>query len=115
MPALLPDQNSQRLATTIQHHKAALAGWVPMDNLPAHKAESILQAIEQAGAELHYLPPYSPDFNPIEMAFSKLKAILRGKAERTVSALWDAVGDAIPLFTTDECAHSFAAAGYDPD
>ena len=72
---------------------------VVMDNLPAHKAEGIRQAIEQAGAELHYLPPYSPDFNPIEMAFSKLKAVLRGKAERTVSALWDAVGQAIPLFT----------------
>lgn len=88
---------------------------VVMDNLPAHKTEGIRQAIEQIGAELHYLPPYSPDFNPIEMAFSKLKAVLRGKAERTVSALWDAVGDATPLFTSDECAHYFAAAGYEPD
>ena len=88
---------------------------VVMDNLPAHKGEGVRLAIEGAGAELHYLPPYSPDFNPIEMAFSKLKAILRGKAERTVSALWDAVGTAIPLFTPDECAHDFAAAGYEPD
>lgn len=88
---------------------------VGMDNLPAHKAEGIRQAIEQVGAELHYLPPYSPDFNPIEMAFSKLKAVLRGKAERTVSALWDAVGHAIPLFTPEECSHYFAAAGYEPD
>ena len=88
---------------------------VVMDNLPAHKAEGVRQAIEQAGAELHYLPPYSPDFNPIEMAFSKLKAVLRGKAERTVSALWDAVGQANPLFTPNECAHYFAAAGYEPE
>ena len=88
---------------------------VVTDNLPAHKAEGIRQAIEQAGAELHYLPPYSPDFNPIEMAFSKLKAVLRGKAERTVSALWDTVGQAIPLFTPNECAHYFAAAGYEPE
>ena len=87
---------------------------VVMDNLPAHKGEGVRLAIEGAGAELHYLPPYSPDFNPIEMAFSKLKAVLRGKAERTVSALWDAVGTAIPLFTPDECANYFAAAGYEP-
>jgi transposase len=88
---------------------------VVMDNLPAHKAEGVRLAIERAGADLHYLPPYSPDFNPIEMAFSKLKAVLRGKAERTVSALWDAVGHAIPLFTPEECSHYFAAAGYEPD
>jgi len=88
---------------------------VVMDNLPAHKAEGVRLAIERAGAELHYLPPNSPDFNPIEMAFSKLKAVLRGKAERTVSALWDAVGAAIPLFSPNECANYFAAAGYEPD
>lgn len=88
---------------------------VVMDNLPAHKAEGVRQAIERAGAELHYLPPYSPDFNPIEIAFSKLKAVLRSKAERTVGALWDAVGAAIPLFSPDECAHYFATAGYEPD
>jgi transposase len=88
---------------------------VVMDNLPAHKAEGVRLAIERVGAELHYLPPYSPDFNPIEMAFSKLKPVLRAKAERTVSALRDAVGAAIPLITPDECAHYFAAAGYEPD
>ncbi|WP_408871252.1 transposase, partial [Gluconobacter kondonii] len=60
---------------------------VVMDNLPAHKLPAAQKAIEQAGAELMFLPPYSPDFNPIEMAFSKLKALLRAKAERTVSAL----------------------------
>jgi len=88
---------------------------VVMDNLPAHKAEGIRSAIEQAGAELHYLPPYSPDFNPIEMAFSKLKSLLRARAERSVEALWDAVGAVLPLFKPDECANYFAAAGYEPD
>ena len=86
-----------------------------MDNLSSHKRASVQTLIEAAGASLRFLPPYSPDFNPIEMAFSKLKAVLRGKAERTVSALWDAVGDAIPLFTPNECAHYFAAAGYEPE
>jgi transposase len=82
---------------------------------PAHKAEGLRLAIEQAGAELRFLPPYSPDFNPIEMAFSKLKALMRSKAERTVDGLWDAVGAVIPLFMPDECANYFAAAGYEPD
>jgi transposase len=88
---------------------------VIMDNLPAHKAEGVRLAIEQAGAELRFLPPYSPDFNPIEMAFSKLKAVMRSKAERTVDGLWEAVGAVIPLFKPDECANYFAAAGYEPD
>ena len=61
------------------------------------------------------LKPYSPDFNPIENAFSKLKALLRAKAERTIAALWDAVGSVIELFTPAECANYFKAAGYDPD
>ena len=82
---------------------------------PAHKAERVRLAIEQAGAELRFLPPYSPDFNPIEMAFSKLKALMRSKAERIVDGLWDAVGAVIPLFKPDECANYFAAAGYEPD
>jgi transposase len=63
---------------------------------------------------LHYLPPYSPDFNPIEMAFLKLKALLRAKAERTIDALWDAVGEIIALFKPDECASHFTACGNDP-
>lgn len=87
---------------------------VIMDNLPAHKVVGIREAIEEAGAHLRYLPPYSPDFNPIEMAFSKLKAHLRAKAERTVEALWDAVGQVITLFEPTECANYFAACGYDP-
>jgi len=87
---------------------------VIMDNLPAHKVAGIREAIEAGGAQLRYLPPYSPDFNPIELAFSKLKAIMRAKAERTIDALWEAVGKAIALFEPDECANYFAACGYDP-
>jgi len=88
---------------------------VIMDNLPAHKAAGIRDAIEAAGASLLYLPPYSPDYNPIENAFSKLKALLRAKAERTIAALWDTVGSLIELFTPTECANYFKAAGYDPE
>ena len=88
---------------------------VVMDNLPAHKVAGIRQAIEAAGATLLYLPPYSPDCNPIEMAFSKLKALLRKAAARTVDDLWDAIADAIDAFTSTECENYFAAAGYDRD
>ena len=86
-----------------------------MDNLPAHKVAGIRQAIEAAGATLFYLPPYSPDFNPIEMAFSKLKAALRKAAARTVVDLWDAIAEAIEAFAPSECENYFAAAGYDRD
>jgi len=88
---------------------------VVMDNLPAHKVTGIRQAIEAAGAQLLYLPPYSPDFNPIEMAFSKLKALLRKAAARTVDDLWDAIAQAIDAFTPLECWNFFAAAGYDQE
>ncbi|WP_246750192.1 IS630 family transposase [Mesorhizobium caraganae] len=88
---------------------------VVMDNLPAHKAAGVRDAIEAAGASLLYLPPYSPDFNPIENAFAKLKALLRAKAERTIKTLWDAVGAVVDLFTPAECANYFKAAGYEPD
>jgi len=88
---------------------------IVMDNLPAHKLPAIQKVIEQAGAELMFLPPYSPDFNPIEMAFSKLKALLRARAERTVGALWDTVGALLPAFTPTQCASFFTAAGYEPD
>jgi len=87
---------------------------VIMDNLPAHKAAGIRETIEAVGAELRYLPPYSPDFNPIENAFSKLKALLRARAERTIDALWGAVGEIVTLFSPSECANYFAACGYDP-
>ncbi len=88
---------------------------VVMDNLPAHKVSGVRQAIEQADARLLYLPPYSPDFNPIEMAFSKLKATLRKAAARTITELWQAIAAAIDTFTPDECQNYFAAAGYDCD
>ena len=86
---------------------------VVMDNLPAHKVAGIRQAIEAAGAHLLYLPPYSPDFNPIEMAFSKLKALLRKAAARTVDDLWEAIAEAIGTFNPEACQNFFAAAGYD--
>ena len=88
---------------------------VVMDNLPAHKVTGVREAIEAAGAELLYLPPYSPYFNPIENAFSKLKAIMRIASARTVSELWNAVADALDAFTPDECANFFVHAGYDPE
>jgi transposase len=88
---------------------------VVMDNLPAHRMAGVRTTIEQAGAELRYVPPYSPDFNPIEMAFSKHKAFLKKTAARTVETLWTAIGNAITLFTPAECANYFSAAGYDRD
>lgn len=86
---------------------------VVMDNLPAHKVGGVRHAIEAAGASLLYLPPYSPDFNPIEQAFSKLKAILRKAAARNIADLWEAIAAAIDQFTPNECANYFDAAGYD--
>jgi transposase len=88
---------------------------VVMDNLPAHRPLEIRVAIEAAGATLRYLPPYSPDFNPIENAFAKLKAILRKAAARSIDNLWAAIADALPAFTTAECANYFTAAGYEPN
>ena len=86
-----------------------------LDNLPAHKNPRVRAMIEAAGASLLYLPPYSPDFNPIENAFSKLKALLRKAAERTVEGLWATIGRLIEAFTHAECANYFRAAGYDPE
>jgi len=88
---------------------------VVMDNLGSHKGAGVSAAIEAAGASLFYLPPYSPDFNPIENAFAKLKAMLRKAAERTVDGLWNAIGRIIDTLTPTECANYFAAAGYDAD
>jgi transposase len=86
---------------------------VVMDNLPAHKVRGVRQAIEAAGASLMYLPAYSPDFNPIEMAFSKFKALLRAAAARTIPDLWEAIRIALDAFTPCDCQNYFAAAGYD--
>lgn len=88
---------------------------VIMDNLSSHKRRSVREKIEAAGARLLFLPPYSPDFNPIEMAFSKLKALLRKAGERTVDALWSTIGKLIGVFQPNECANYFAACGYDAD
>lgn len=88
---------------------------VIMDNLPAHKVAGVRQAIETAGASLLYLPPYSPDFNPIEMAFSKLKAILRKAAARSIDDLWQVIADALDEFSQQDCRNYFTAAGYEPE
>jgi transposase len=86
---------------------------VVMDNLPAHKGPRVGELITAAGAQLRYLPPYSPDLNPIEKAFSKLKAYLRKIAERTVAGLIRALETCADIFKPAECANYFAACGYD--
>jgi len=86
---------------------------VVADNLSSHKSDQVREAIEAAGAKLRFLPPYSPDFNPIEKAFSKLKALLRRAAERSVEALQRTIMRLARLFTPTECANFFAACGYD--
>lgn len=88
---------------------------VVMDNLPAHKVSGVRETIEAAGARLLYLPPYSPDFNPIELAFAKFKAILRKAAARTVPDLWGAIAGTLNAFSAVECRNYFAATGYDRD
>ena len=87
---------------------------VVMDNLSSHKGPKVRALIEAVGAKLLYLPPYSPDFNPIEKLFSKLKALLRKAAERTVDGLWRVIGECLDRFTPRECANDFEAAGYKP-
>ena len=100
----------QVLAPTLVPHDVVIR-----DNLSAHRRTVIRAAIEAKGASLHYLPPYSPDFNPIENAFSKLKSILRKVAARTIDDLWDVIRDALPTFTPQECANYFTAAEYEPN
>jgi transposase len=85
---------------------------VVMDNLPAHKPDTVRAAIEAAGAELRYLPPYSPDLNPIEMAFSQFKAWLKKAAARTLQDLWAAIATALPRISPQDCQSYFRAAGY---
>lgn len=85
---------------------------VVMDNLPAHKGAAIRAAIQACGANLVLLPPYSPDFNPIENAFAKFKSRLRKAAARTIETLEAAIADAFHAFTPDECSNYFKAAGY---
>ncbi len=85
---------------------------VIMDNLRSHKVAGVREAIEAAGASLMFIPPYSPDLNPIEMAFAKLKALLRAKAIRTVEGLWKALGNIVGCVTPKECANFFCHDGY---
>ncbi|WLA39737.1 IS630 family transposase [Bradyrhizobium elkanii] len=86
---------------------------VIMDNLPTHKVHGVREAIQAVGASLLYLPPYSPDFNPIELAFSKLKALLRAAAARTMPDLWQAIANALKRFSPEECQNYLVPAGYD--
>jgi transposase len=85
---------------------------VIMDNLSSHKVKGVREAIEAVGAELRYLPPYSPDLNPIELAFSKLKKLLRDGAQRTVDKLWELCGTILDHFTDDECRNYMRHCGY---
>ena len=85
---------------------------VVMDNLSSHKAAGVVAAIEAIGAEVRYLPPYSPDLNPIELAFSKFKKLLRDGAERTTEKLWKLCGKVLDLFTENECRNYFKHCGY---
>lgn len=85
---------------------------VIMDNLGSHKGKAVRRAIRRAGAHLIFLPPYSPDLNPIEQVFAKLKALLRKAAERTVEATWRRIGELLDCFTPAECANYLANSGY---
>jgi transposase len=85
---------------------------VIMDNLGSHKSAALRQAIRAVGARLWYLPPYSPDLNPIEQVFAKLKSLLRTAAARTVSLLWDTIGSSLDAFEPTECANYLANSGY---
>ena len=88
---------------------------VILDNLSSHKSEKAAAILKQRGAWFLFLPPYSPDLNPIEMAFAKLKAHLRATAARTIDDLWKAIGSICKLFSAEECSNYFSAAGYGRD
>ena len=85
---------------------------VVMDNLAAHKVAGVAEAIAAVGASILYLPPYSPDLNPIEQMFSKLKTLLRKAAARTRDKLWQTIGDLLATFSSDECRNYLDGAGY---
>ena len=85
---------------------------VIMDNLGSHKGRAVRAAIRAAGAHLFFLPPYSPDLNPIEQVFAKLKTLLRKASERTVEATWKRIGELLHCFSAGECANYFRNAGY---
>jgi transposase len=85
---------------------------VILDNLGSHKGQAVRDAIRKAGAKLFFLPPYSPDLNPIEQVFAKLKTLLRKAAERTVEATWQRIGSLLEQFSPQECANYFKNSGY---
>jgi transposase len=99
-----------QLAPTLQPGDVVI-----LDNLASHKSEKAKAILKQRGAWFLFLPPYSPDLNPIEMAFAKLKAHLRRIGARTIDALWRAVGSICELYSPDECSNYLKAAGYGPD
>ena len=86
---------------------------VVMDNLGSHKGKAVRRAIRKAGAHLLFLPPYSPDLNPIEQVFAKLKHLMRKASSRTVETTWRTAGELLKTFTPDECANYFTNSGYD--
>jgi transposase len=109
--------NGERFRAYVEQALAPTLGRgdvVIMDNLPAHKVQGVREAIQARDARLLYLPPYSPDLNPIEQVLAKLKSLLRTAATRTVEALWHAIGQALDAFSPAECANYLAHAGYVP-
>ena len=102
------------LAYVEQHLRPTLrpGDVVILDNLSSHKRAGVREAIEEAGATLMFLPPYSPDLNPIEQAFAKFKWLLRSVAERTVDALWRTCGQLVERFTESECRNYIRHSGY---
>ena len=106
--ATFEDWVEKCLAPTLSEHDV-----VVMHNLSSHKGPRVEQLIAAVGAELRYLPPYSPDMNPIEKAFSKLKAFLRKIAERSVRGLMNALETCAKIFKPSECVNYFSACGYD--
>jgi transposase len=107
--------NGQLFEAWVKQHlvKTLRAGdVVVMDNLSSHKSSRIAAAIERVGAEVRCLPPYSPDLNPIELAFSKVKKLLRDGAQRTTDTLWQLCGQMLDLFTESECRNYLRHCGY---
>ena len=97
----------QHLVPTLRENDIVI-----MDNLPSHKVAGVATAIASVGAKVVYLPPYSPDFNPIELVFSKFKWLLKSARERTVDALWETCGKLIEQFSPQECINYFKHCGY---
>jgi len=107
--------NSQLFEAWVVQHLAPVlqpGDVVIMDNLSSHKTRGVTEAIAASGAELRFLPPYSPDLNPIELAFSKFKKLLRDSAARTTDRLWQLCGQVLDLFTETECRNYLSHCGY---